>query len=80
MDIKDIDDSFFVTKYQNIDINSEDNLYNYLKDFEYTSDRQFIRFKEVMIDCLYYDKCHISLEDFNLNINKLKDNEWLEII
>jgi hypothetical protein len=80
IDIKDIDDSFFVTKYQNIDIKAEDNLYNHLKNFEYTSNKWFVYFKEVMFDCLYKNICNLTLENFQLNISKIKNHEWLEII
>lgn len=73
-DIEDIDELFFITKYQNIDIKNEDNLYNDLKSFKYKEHKtRYI--KEKILECLYEDKCYWTLDDYKFNINRINDNE-----
>lgn len=57
--ITPIDESFFVTKYQNIDIADEDNLYIDLKALQsWDMPDQSIGYKKrSIIDCLYADEC-----------------------
>lgn len=62
--IQKIDSSFFVTKYQDINMEDKDNLYIDLKKFEY---KELFKYKELrefknikldMVSCLYENKCY----------------------
>ena len=56
-DIEDIDESFFITKYQNIDVADEDNLYTNLKNFEYEELEEKKELKQEIVRCLYKNIC-----------------------
>jgi len=57
-DILEIDKSYYVTKYQNLDIPVQDNLYIDLKNFKYEEFQWEKRYlKEEIVNCLYKNIC-----------------------
>lgn len=65
--MKKIDDSFFITKLQNVDVKDSDNLYPDLKNFKFEEDSKLSKLKPIIVDCYYNDICYGGL-DFYKNI------------
>lgn len=69
-------DDFFISKYQNIDIKDEDNLfYDLQKLSEIKYNIYFNQEKIQIVDCIYFDKCSKTLNQYKDFITKIKDWE-----
>lgn len=74
-DIENLDD-FFITKYQNIDIKDEDNLFVDIKNFNNFNFIESNRdLKQEILNCLYKDNCLGTFDDYKNNIEKFKNPE-----
>lgn len=77
-DIEEIDDSYFITKYENVDIPDEENMYFFFKEFDFENspyEHKSRYIKEDIVECLYQNNCY-SWEYYEEKIDKLN---WKEI-
>lgn len=67
-DIQKVDDSFFVTRLQNTDVKSTDNLAIDLKNFTFEEENKTKILKSEIVDCYYNDICYEWLIYYENNI------------
>ncbi len=78
-DIEEIDDSYFITKYENTDIADEENMYFFFKEFNFEAsptEHESRYIKEDIVECLYKDNCY-PWEFYEAKLEKLN---WKEIV
>lgn len=66
---------YFITKYEDKELNSEKNLYVLMKDFEkhkIPELEKYKYFKEKMFACIYENICYWNIEDWQNSINSFR--------